>query len=54
MKEPIHDCSAAYENMFDDLVKTRNDEKVINDLLALLPETSAVILEFSHIEALIN
>lgn len=54
LKEPIHECSAAYENMFDDLVKTRKDEKVINDLLALLHEKNVGILEISHIQALIN
>lgn len=40
--------------MVDDLVKTRKDEKVINDLLSLLPETNVGALEISHIEALIT
>jgi hypothetical protein len=39
--------------MFEDLCKLRKEEKVMNDLLAKLPDLNSV-LELHHIESLIR
>ena len=51
-KEKIVSCSINYNDMTESLAKERKEEKVLNDLLARLPESTYI--ETTDIERLIN
>jgi hypothetical protein len=39
-KEKIQDCQIKYQNLVDDLLQKRKEEKILNELLMKLPETT--------------
>lgn len=44
-KSPVADALVQFENVVEDLQRVRKEEKVCNDLLSLLPESSLVELK---------